>query len=47
MKLITHNLLMCNKKGCNSANSYPLKVAVQSWEYYNEESVMTYKKQLI
>ena len=25
MKLFTHNLLMCNKKGC-SINNYPLKI---------------------
>ena len=44
MKLITHNLLMCNKKGCNVANSFPLKIAVTTWEYYNEESQMAYSK---
>jgi hypothetical protein len=25
MKLMTHNLLMCNKKGCN-INNFPLKI---------------------
>ena len=30
MKLLTHNLLMCNKKGCTT-NNYPLKLVVNEF----------------
>ena len=43
MKLITHNLLMCNKKGC-TVNNFPLKLVCNKFEFYNEESQMEYSK---
>lgn len=30
MKLITHNILMCNKKGCTK-NNFPLKLVVKQF----------------
>lgn len=30
MKLITHNILMCNKKGCTK-NNFPLRLAVKTF----------------
>ncbi len=29
MKLLTHNLLMCNKKGC-TINNFPLQILIES-----------------
>ena len=46
MKLITHNILMCNKKGCTS-NNFPLKIVAQKVEMYNEDSLMEYSKPLM
>ena len=46
MKLITHNLLMCNKAGCTT-NNFPLKLIATKVELYNEESVMEYSKTLM
>ena len=46
MKLITHNLLMCNKKGCTT-NNFPLKVIATAVEIYNEESAMEYSSDLM
>ena len=46
MKLITHNLLMCNKKGCTQ-NNFPLRVIATKVEEYNQESLMEYSKPLI
>ena len=46
MKLITHNLLMCNKKGCTT-NNFPLKVIATKVEMYNEESAMEYSAPLM
>ena len=46
MKLITHNLLMCNKKGCTT-NNFPLKLVAHTVELYNEESQMAYTKELM
>ena len=46
MKLITHNILMCNKKGCTT-NNFPLKLVATKVELYNEDSVMEYSKPLM
>ena len=46
MKLITHNIMMCNKKGCTT-NNFPLKLIANKVEMYNEDSVMEYTKPLM
>ena len=46
MKLITHNMLMCNKKGCTT-NNFPLIVKAAQVDLYNEESQMAYSKALM
>ena len=46
MKLITHNLLMCNKKGCTT-NNFPLKLVAHTVELYKEEAQMAYTKELM
>ena len=48
MKLLTHNLLMCNKKGC-TINNFPLcinpvKLINGNFEYDEELLVRTLKK---
>lgn len=48
MKLLTHNLLMCNKKGCN-INNFPLQINslkqnLISYEYDQEMVARTLKK---
>jgi len=30
MKLLTHNMFKCNKKGC-AANNFPLAIEVTDW----------------
>ena len=46
MKLITHNILMCNKNGCTT-NNFPLRVIATKVEIYNEDSAMEYTKPLM
>ena len=46
MKLITHNLLMCNKSGCTT-NNFPLRVICTKVEEYDSESVQEYSKALM
>ena len=46
MKLITHNILMCNKKGCTT-NNFPLKLEATKVEFYTEDSLMEYSKPLM
>ena len=41
MKLITHNILMCNKKGCTT-NNFPLKIIATKVERYDEDSAMEF-----
>lgn len=48
MKLLTHNLLMCNKKGC-TINNFPLKInstnqKVVKFEFDKELLMRTLKK---
>jgi len=49
MKLLTHNLLMCNKKTCMNmaVNNFPLKLVVTKWEDYDDESAIECSKTLI
>jgi len=49
MKLLTHNMLMCNKKGC-TINNFPLKIkcikqGVQKFDF-DEELVKRFLKKL-
>ena len=46
MKLITHNLYMCRRKGCTT-NNYPLKLVANKVELYNEDSLMEYSADLM
>jgi hypothetical protein len=48
MKLLTHNLLMCNKKGC-TINNFPLKIkleksSINKFEFDQELVKRTLKK---
>ena len=36
MKLLTHNLLMCHKKGC-TVNNFPLRLVVEAFNDVNED----------
>ena len=49
MKLMTHNLLLCNKKGCTT-NNYPLKINSSNFKIlnmdYDEELVKRFIKKL-
>ena len=49
MKLITHNLLVCNRKACQAAGvvNFPLKLSVEKWEDYDDESAMPMTKPLM
>ena len=49
MKLITHNLLVCNRKACQTAGvvNFPLKLNVTKWEDYDDESAMPMTKPLM
>ncbi|MFO0117222.1 MAG: hypothetical protein ACK521_06285 [bacterium] len=42
MKLLTHNLLMCNRKSCTAPGvvNFPLKLKVTSWIDYDDESAI-------
>ncbi len=42
MKLLTHNLLMCNKKGC-TLNNFPLKIECIK----SEIKALGYDKELV
>ena len=46
MKLITHNLLMCNRKGC-TANNFPLKLIATNVQAYNEDAQIEYSKAMM
>ena len=49
MKLITHNLLVCNRKTCQAAGviNFPLKLVVTKWEDYDDETAMPLTKPLM
>lgn len=42
MKLLTHNLLVCNRKTCTAPGivNFPLKLKVTTWVDYDDESAM-------
>ena len=46
MKLMTHNILMCNRKNCNT-NNFPLKLVANKVSDLEGEEVMTYNKALM
>lgn len=46
MKLITHNILMCNKKGCTK-NNFPLRLVATKIQEYETEQAMDYNKALM
>jgi multifunctional methyltransferase subunit TRM112 len=46
MKLITHNILMCNKKGCTK-NNFPLKLAVKSFSDFEPENAQEFSPALM
>ena len=46
MKLITHNILMCNKAGCTS-NNFPLKLVANTVKLYEDAALMEYSKPLM
>ena len=49
MKLITHNLLICNRKSCSNGmvKNFPLKLTVGEWKDYDEETAMQCTKTLM
>ena len=49
MRLLTHNLLVCNKKGCRAPGviNYPLKLSVNQWSEYDDDSTMGNTKALM
>ena len=42
MKLLTHNLLMCNKKSCmnTGVKNFPLKLRCDKWVDYDDEAAI-------
>jgi hypothetical protein len=42
MKLLTHNLLLCNRKSCinQGVNNFPLRLTVTKWEDYDDEAAI-------
>lgn len=46
MKLITHNILMCNKKGCTK-NNFPLKLVVKNFADFEPENAQEYSPMLM
>ena len=46
MKLLTHNLFMCNKKGCTT-NNFPLKLIANKMEFYSEDQLVPYSDELV
>ena len=46
MKLITHNILMCNKKGCTK-NTFPLRLAVKTFSDFEPENAQEYSVNLM
>jgi len=47
MKLITHNMLLCNKKTCQGKNNFPLRLVVTKMEEWNDERAMDYNSELM
>jgi len=42
MKLLTHNLLICNRKACSGAGikNFPLRLKVSEWSDYDEDTAI-------
>ncbi len=49
MRLITQNLLVCNKKTCQApgVQNFPLRLAVQNWNELGDDSTMPCTKPLM
>ena len=49
MRLITQNLLVCNKRACQAPGiqNFPLNLNVTSWSDYDEDSTMPCTRPLI
>ena len=49
MKLITHNLLMCNKKTCmnTGVKNFPLALKCDKWVDYDDETALPCTKNLM
>lgn len=49
MKLLTHNLLMCNKKTCmnTGVKNFPLLLKCEKWVDYDDESAIACTKALM
>ena len=49
MRLITQNLLVCNKRTCQAPGvvNFPLNLRVTSWSDYDEDSTMPCTKPLM
>ena len=49
MKLLTHNLIMCNKKTCMNTGvvNFPLKLNIKSWVDYDDEAAIECTKPLM
>ena len=49
MRLLTHNLLVCNRKTCQATGvvNFPLNLQVAKWEDYDDESTMDCTKPLM
>lgn len=49
MKLLTHNLLMCNKKSCmnTGVKNFPLQLRCDKWTDYDEETAIQCTKALM
>ena len=42
MKLLTHNLLICNRKSCTAPGvvNFPLKLTVKEWVDYDDDTAL-------
>lgn len=49
MRLLTHNLLVCNKRTCTAPGvvNFPLKLAVTKWEDFEDDANMDCTKPLM
>ena len=49
MKILTHNLLVCNKKSCanTGVKNFPLYLSVDKWADYADEDVLSCKPNVI
>jgi len=47
MKLLTHNLLICNKKGCDPMKSYPFKIVATAIDKREIEFNPTFVKRML